>query len=140
MRAWGEVWRYWPWSTAWLSGGSVAGILLVLWLTDANRTAGGLIAALMNGVTLFFLVGGVFAALAAAGQGSYLARHPWRFALVPAGVALLILAAMRLSALALNLSGPWRTVPDSLLDVTARAVVVQLIIGIVAVRLGRKDR
>ncbi|MFC6019155.1 hypothetical protein ACFP2T_23465 [Plantactinospora solaniradicis] len=136
-----EAWRFWPWSTATAAGGGVAGFFVLLWLGDPARTAGGLVAATMNGVVLFFLVGGIFAAFRAAEQRSRsLADHPWRFALAPAVAALVVLLALRMTALALRLDGPWRTVPDSLLDVGGRSLVVFVVIAAVAGRSGRRRR
>jgi hypothetical protein len=138
MRSLTAAWRFWPWSLAVAWGGGTAGFFLLLWITDPGRDAGALIAALANGTAAFFIAGGLGAVTAAAERraswpadrwASWAVEHPWPFALGPAAAALLILLPMRLAALALDIEGPWQTVPDSVLDISSRAVVVYLIVA-----------
>jgi hypothetical protein len=121
----------WPWKPALVGGAIGAGGSLLLGLLPPVGIS--LFGALSTGLFLFFLVGGVASVLRtrSSGPGSdyaragrWVARHPWRYALVP---ALALLATLFVAGLVL----PGSAV-GALLSGVGEAAAVFAATGIVA--------
>jgi hypothetical protein len=138
MAIWKTAWRYWPWMAAAAWGGGAIAVLTLAWLTDGDRSSGGLLAAASNGLLLFFLVGGLGVADDVRTSGDPTARsvvdRAWSFALVPAALTVLALLPLRIAAIVFDVPGPWSSVGESTLDILARSAVVYLVVAFVNAR------
>lgn len=124
-------------ASAW--GAGALALLVASWWTTEHRSGGDLLAAVSNGLLIFFLVGGVgiaeaFRERARAKGLSPTGAGPWSVAVVPAAATFVTVGGLRLVALALDVSGPWSDPLESGFDVGFRSAVVFAVVAVVAHR------
>ena len=142
----GPIWtRTCSWATAGAWGGGAVVLLTGAWIADPDRVGGGLIAAISNGVLLFFLVGGIsvldrLRSLDADDAARPLLHRPWILAAIPAAATLIALLPLRIAALAAGVRGPWSGLAESTLDITVRAAIVWVALGITGMVIARRAR